>query len=144
MNHAVSVCRQWCRRHRRSLRTAVFLLAAGLAYFAFTQITGWYLPCPVRALTGWLCPGCGISHFCSDLLRLDVASAVQQNLAVAVLLPVWLAAGVWYVLCRPAALRQGGWAYRALVWGSLIAVLAFGLFRNLPGFAFLRPLYLRG
>lgn len=33
------------------------------------------LPCVIRYLTGWICPGCGMSRAWLALLRLDVGSA---------------------------------------------------------------------
>lgn len=41
------------------------VLGLGGAYAIFALTTGFYIPCPFRAATGLLCPGCGISHCAS-------------------------------------------------------------------------------
>ena len=51
------------------------VLLCGLLYFAFTSITGLGLPCPFRMLTGWLCPGCGITTMFIELGRLNFEAA---------------------------------------------------------------------
>lgn len=125
------------------LRPILAVLCIGAVYYLFVRLTGWYLPCPFRALTGFACPGCGISHFCTDLLALRPWQAVQQNLALAVLLPIWLCAGLVWLWKKPACLQKNGVALRILTWGSVAALLVFGVLRNLPTFSFLLPLYLR-
>ena len=128
---------------RRQLKTAAAVLGIGLCYYSFNQLTGFYIPCVFRLVTGLACPGCGISHFFVDLLHLDFAHAVQQNLAAAVLLPVWLAVGAVHVLFRPRWLHSHSRFMAVLSWGSLALLVVFGVLRNLPGFSFLLPLYLR-
>ena len=63
------------------------LVAAGLAYAAFTAVTGVGLPCPFHAVTGLWCPGCGASRMCLALLRLDFAEAWSWNPGLMLLLP---------------------------------------------------------
>lgn len=45
---------------------------------------GWGLPCPVRGLTGWLCPFCGGTHMGAALLHGDLAAAWNANSALLV------------------------------------------------------------
>ena len=63
---------------------AVAGLGAGLS--TLYAITGVGLPCPFRALTGWLCPLCGGTHMGADLLRGDLISAWNDNAALLVAL----------------------------------------------------------
>lgn len=123
------------------LKWAVVLGLAGAGYGLFVRITGVGIPCPFHALTGWYCPGCGISRLCLALLRLDFAAALQSNAAVFALLPVGAA-----VLCAWAVqyIRTGEQGLRrwqtVLVGGMIVVLLLFGLLRNLPAFSFLAPL----
>ena len=135
--------RRYFEQRKRALKTAAVLLVLGLSYALFTRLTGLYIPCVFHLVTGWACPGCGISHFFQDLLRLDFAGAVQQNLAVAVLLPIWALAELAWFFLRIRWLRPNGPVMTALTWVSLVLLLVFGVLRNLPGFACLLPLYMR-
>ncbi len=96
---------------------------------------GHYPGCPIRALTGWYCPGCGGLRSAHDLLHGDLAGAAHDNAAV------WLALAAvgWAVL----GWRRGRWSEGrvALVAVTVfVAMLGFAVLRNLPGFEALRPL----
>lgn len=82
----------WLRRHTRQCRFAGVVLMLGMAYFLITQLTPFRIPCLFQKITGFACPGCGISHFCIRLLHLDIPGAARENLAIAVLAPIWLGA----------------------------------------------------
>ena len=38
-----------------------------------------YLPCPFRSLTGYLCPGCGATRMFLNLFQLDFIGAFKSN-----------------------------------------------------------------
>lgn len=78
------------------LAAAPFLAAGGLL-LAKNIYAEWVMPyvpmCPVRTLTGFLCPSCGLTHAVFALCRGDILEAAKQN---AVLL-LGVALGlVWY------------------------------------------------
>jgi hypothetical protein len=89
-------------------------------------------PCPFRTLTGWDCPGCGMTRGLRQLARLHVARALDFNVLLGVFVPfvaylyvAWVAASLGPRLPRPAVGRRSG----ALLCGLL---LAFAVVRNLP------------
>ena len=127
----------------RQLQTAAVLGALGLAYYGFCRLTGLSIPCVFHAVTGLACPGCGATHFFLALARLDFAAAAQENLALAVLLPVWGTGWLIDFLIRPRWLHPRSRAVTAATWVSVALLLSFGVVRNLPGCAFLLPLYMR-
>lgn len=102
-----------------------------ILYLIFTQITSLYIPCIFRTVTGLCCPGCGISHFFTDLIHFNLSSAVQQNLAVAVLLPLWIAVLTVRLIFNPKFLNKR--TTDILIWLSVIVLVIFGAMRNLPG-----------
>ncbi len=68
--------------HKRLKRICVFvliILAVGIAYGAFVKVTGKGVPCLFYMLTGFQCPGCGITHMCIALLGLDFAAAFESH-----------------------------------------------------------------
>lgn len=120
-----------------------FVLGAGLLYAWWAEHTSLMVPCWFRRVTGWACPGCGMTHFCLALLHGNFAEAAQQNWAAAFLLLLWLFCGLIAGLLHPAVFRQKGRGWQFLIWGSVVFLVIFGILRNLPGFSFLLPLYLR-
>lgn len=117
------------------------ICGVALAYVCIIRVFGRGLYCPVWALTGWYCPGCGVSRMCLRLLRLDFAGAFRANRLLFVSLPLILgllaARAVRYV--RTGERRTPRWEERT--WLALAALfLLYGVVRNLPGLAFLAPM----
>ena len=89
--------------------------------------------CPVKALTGLDCPGCGGLRAVNDLGNLDLVAAASSNLLLVLALP--LLAALWVVW----ALRawhggQGPLLRHQLLLGQVVMVLTvlFAVVRNLP------------
>lgn len=133
--------RSFLHTHRRQLRVFAGFLLLGGAYYLVTLLTPLRIPCVFQKLTGFACPGCGVSHFCMKLLRLDIPGAVRENLALAVLSPLWLAGLCIRALWNPKWFAKSSRAENILLWGSIAVLLLFGIVRNLPGMEFLLPSY---
>jgi hypothetical protein len=100
---------------------------------------GAFLPCPFRTLTGWWCPGCGLTRATHHLLRGDVTQALRYNLFVVVILSAISAS--WFAWFRQAAGRSATWVARAPVWSQIVAgvlLVGFAVVRNVPGVPGLR------
>ena len=98
-------------------------------------------PCPLRALTGWWCPGCGLTRGVHALLRGRPLAMLGFNLltplvvvAVVTAWWAWLRAA-WGHPTRALPTRVPAWFGSA----SLIAVVAFALLRNVPALRVLAP-----
>lgn len=106
------------------------LLAGGVAYIVWLRVTGLGIPCIFRKITGWLCPGCGITTLFLCLTRLDIGGAFAANPFLFVTLP-FLAAEVLYDRrLRRRNERQPKWNEAALVVYG-VSLLAFGVLRNI-------------
>jgi len=91
--------------------------------------------CPYRALTGWACPGCGLTRAAHHVVRGDVATAWTYNPLVFVAVPLVVAFALTpRVMADPAATR---WRTR-LGWTGLALALAFWVWRNTSLYPFLR------
>jgi hypothetical protein len=117
------------------------IAAAGCTYVALMNPneSGAYPQCPLRALTGYDCPGCGLTRSVYALMHGNVAQAIDHNVLVMVLLPLAILG-----FARWTANRLG---YRTPTlprfrpWMSVVAVVVvfgFLVVRNLPGFEYLR------
>jgi hypothetical protein len=99
------------------------------------------VPCPFHAMTGWWCPGCGLTRATHHLLRGDVATALSYH----ALVPVVLGVGVWVWLAwwLPAVGRRsppGPATLPAPAWIALAsALIAFAVVRNVALFTPLAP-----
>ena len=119
-------------RKRRLLAGGGALLTLGLGYAAWVRFTELAIPCPFRAVTGRLCPGCGVTQLCLALLRWDWAAAWNANPVLLLMLPVLAVLGV-----RLAAryVREGSavasqWE-TALMWAMAALLIIWGVARNL-------------
>lgn len=130
---------------RARLPTAPVRTACGLAvvtgYVAVVdpERGGVTPPCPFHALTGWWCPGCGMTRAAHHLLRGDVTGALRYNallpLVVTLIALMWCD---WYgrTIGRRSLLagRMPAWAPTA----GIVVAVAFAVVRNLPGMDQLR------
>ena len=118
-------------RRNAALKKYGGLLFLGLAYFAFIKLTGLSIPCPFHYLTGFLCPGCGITELFLSLFCGDVEGAFRANQMLFVLGPFILA-----LILRD----EIGWVRTgkrpelpSWVWKFFLAAFAlFTLWRNFP------------
>ncbi|MES5006145.1 DUF2752 domain-containing protein [Prevotella disiens] len=83
-----------------SIFLGILIIGVGLYYFNPTQC--WFAPkCPVKFLTGWSCPACGMQRFIHALLHGNFKEAINYNYYLLYVLP-YLAA-----LCGVAMMPAG-------------------------------------
>lgn len=112
---------------------------AGTAVLAVGNPNTTHVPlCPLRAITGLDCPLCGSLRAVHSLTRADLGAALDHNLLFTVSVPalvvfwaVWLSRSLGCPLVADRPLPR--FAKPALVGLALV----FGVFRNLPAFAWL-------
>lgn len=123
-------------RLRSPLLTAGTLAAATIAlHVRDPHVTHSWGVCPLYALTGLYCPGCGGLRGVNDLTNGHPAQAASSNLLLVLALPF---AAVFFV--RWAYGAWSGREVRAIpvlpkpvVTGLLVLVVVFTIVRNLPG-----------
>jgi hypothetical protein len=100
----------------------------------FNPATTWFFPpCPLRALTGYLCPGCGTLRALHELLNGHVAAAFKLNPLMMLLLPY-----VGYSGASSALETVFGRALPrvfirpAYIWALLVIILLYWILRNTP------------
>ncbi|MEI7617554.1 MAG: DUF2752 domain-containing protein [Actinomycetota bacterium] len=128
--------------------TAPVACGAGIvgatAYLALNDpaAPGAHLPaCPFFASTGLWCPGCGLTRATHALLHGHIATAFGFN----ALFPLFLGAIVvgWFAWWRGSRGRPPiAWLVKLPMWliiAAGVAVIAFGVVRNMPGLEALAP-----
>ena len=119
------------KRFLRVLKYLGFLCLTGMLYAFFTDQTGLAIPCLIRLVTGFQCPGCGMTHLCVALLHLDFAAAFASNPAIFCLLPVF---GVIFLKNTVQYIRTGRYKLsrmeNIILAFSIVWLLLFGIVRN--------------
>ncbi len=122
------------KRERKLLKSAGILLAAGLAYYAFVSLTGLYIPCIFRLITGWKCPGCGVSHMLVAMARFHFKEAFLENAFLMILMPFAAGYVIYrirrYVVYDDRSYKK--WENIALI-AVICAMVVFGVVRNVVG-----------
>ncbi len=120
------------KRAKRLLREIGWILVMGTAYAIWFSFTGIGIPCPIRAVTGYRCPGCGITHCAVNLLHGRVREAFEANQFVFILAPFGLIYGIWRAV---RYIRDGSEEIsipETIVFAILfILAIAFAFYRNI-------------
>lgn len=102
----------------------------------------WYPPCPLKAATGYYCPGCGTTRAFHALLNGRIGEALGKNSLAVLALPfLGVAASMawWRWLNNEPHADRKLWPRLTIFLGIL--VLGYGVLRNLPWppFSWLAP-----
>lgn len=91
------------------------------------------VPCPIHAVTGYWCPGCGLTRAAQLVLTGHPVRAFGLN-------------PLWPVVAGLAGWTLAAWVWRRVprvplgVWVALgVVAVAFGIARNVPAFSALAP-----
>jgi hypothetical protein len=126
--------------NRRLTVAIIWLMLTTAAVYLFVfepGKTGFFPPCPFRALTGFTCPGCGSTRAMYQLLHGHFLAAFMLSPLMFLALPFLL-----YSLLRHTALVLRGQSPRqnvlpaAYIYALFVLVLSFWIFRNTPFYPF--------
>lgn len=115
---------------KKELQTISLFLILGFLYYLWLSVTNIGIPCIFKLVTGWQCPGCGITHLCVDLLHFRFAQAYQANQFLFVTGPLLLIEWIYVFWLKVTGKALPKWNQR-LVLLYLIALIIFGIGRNL-------------
>jgi hypothetical protein len=112
--------------------SAITAGSAFVAYFDPAKLSIFPL-CPMLALTGLACPGCGLTRAFHSLFNGYIIPALDFN----ILVPVWAAIfGYVFISLLLFAVRGRGlpmWLTAPkFLWTFMIVLMSFGVLRNIP------------
>ena len=110
------------------------IIAAGCAlalYLMLRRMTGFSIPCLFRTVTGFKCPGCGVTHMLECMLRLDMKGAREANPFLFFTSP-FLLFELIYVFLVPRTNSKFHRINNHILIVYCIALIIFGVWRNLP------------
>lgn len=110
----------------------IIILVAGLMYALIINLAGLGIPCVFRTVTGYKCPGCGISHMCIYLFNGEIGNAYNSNEFLFITLPILILLivvnDVRYVKYENRELGKVG---KMLCVFYIVALIIFGILRNI-------------
>lgn len=111
-----------------------------VVYLLISNILGIYIPCLFHEITGFFCPGCGITRMLHSILVLDFYQAFRYNQLIFVFLPVALYLYVDDVVKRKNKQKSAIQLIPRYLWIVIITIfIIFGVIRNIPYFSFFKP-----
>ena len=118
----------------KAVHVTAFLLAICLIYLVLGLFFGFYIPCPFRTLTGFKCPGCGLSHAAQDIIRLDFEKMMRDN-ALSVLIFPYIGLCIYrnYIYLSGKKDTSSGTYGRRIDLVFLIVILFWWIIRNIIG-----------
>jgi hypothetical protein len=118
------------KRLQKTLVKYLIILAIAVAYLIFVLCTGLGIPCIFYEITGFKCPGCGVSRMLVSLVRFDLASAFLHNPFLFITGPFLIA----YLVCSEWKYVKHGnrslGKWEIFIWIELILALLYGVLRN--------------
>lgn len=120
------------------MKLILILISFLIIYFILSELLDVGIPCLFYEITGYYCPGCGITRLLFSLLKLDFYQAFRYNPLIFILIIItgiyWL---VKFILKKfmNISIAIPNYVYYIL----LVIVIIFGILRNIPMFDFLSP-----
>lgn len=124
----------------RYVKSMAFLFSSILLILIYEQIPI-KVPCLFELVTGYYCPGCGVTRVLFALLHGDIKQAFAYNYLVMILLPLFfiLSGHRYYCWLKH---QKDLWtkAIPEWFWYSLIGIaIVFAILRNIPDFWYFAP-----
>ncbi|KLO65736.1 hypothetical protein AA985_07230 [Enterococcus cecorum] len=115
---------------QKEIRYLLMIIGIGFGYYLWLNFTHLGIPCPFRTITGWLCPGCGITHMLTALIQLDFHTAYLENPFLLLTLPFLIGEILYQRYLQLTKQTNPQWN-QVLLWLYVIALIIFGILRNL-------------
>lgn len=115
----------------KKIKPVFYILIFGFAYLFFFQKFGFGIPCMFRKLTGYQCPGCGMTHAMAEIWKGNYQSALQYNALSLTVLPI-MCFYLFYRFIRAKRKKQEDFECWEYIFLSvlLVIVLGYGYMRN--------------
>lgn len=112
------------------MRTILTLLIIGVIYYIWIINTGIYIPCLFRLITGYKCPGCGITTMIISLSQLDFKGAFIANPFLFITGPLIIIEVIYSMFKNSENEKLPQWNTIAL-YTYIAILLLFGIIRNI-------------
>lgn len=112
------------------LKLLVIIIILGILYFLFINFTHISIPCLFNLITGWDCPGCGITTLFFQLFKFNFKRAFHANPFIFITFPFILFEILYttYLSCKK--LKNPKWN-DILLYIYIGLLLIWGIVRNI-------------
>lgn len=120
------------QRANKVLQGLAVIIVLGFIYLFVFLTFGVGIPCVFHKLTGWKCPGCGMTHAIAELWKKNIKNAFDYNALCVSVLPV----NCLYLLYRTVRYVNGNdegfyiWEYTLLIM-LFVVTIGYGVMRNI-------------
>lgn len=128
----------------RIRNTILFIIIISLSiilYYSLNRRYNFSIPCIFHEITGYYCPGCGITRCLFSLLEGNIYKAFMYNQLVFILLPFLILYMIYniYIYIFNKENKVIKKIPNSIFIILLCIVIVFGILRNLNCFPYLRP-----
>lgn len=124
-----------------SIKIFIILLVGLIIFLYLNRQYSFAIPCFFHKVTGFYCPGCGITRMFLSLLHLDFYQAFRFNPYLFILLPFFTGYGMIYYYHYVTDKKEPH--VPSTIWNILLgSAIIFMILRNIPFFSFLAPTFL--
>ncbi len=74
----------------KNIKKYIISLIVLIVYLIVSHLFEIYIPCPIHYITGFYCPGCGITRLIYSMLKLDFYQAFRYNPLLFIMLPFFI------------------------------------------------------
>ena len=117
------------------VKVYLILLLIFVSYYFINIKTGLYIPCMFRLITGYKCPGCGITSCLFALINLNFKEAFNHNPLVFIYLPFIVAYFIYetylYITQKKDKILVKIPNYFMII--ILVITILYGVVRNIIG-----------
>ena len=121
-------------KNKKIIYYGVIFLVLLIVYYFLNQKINLKIPCIFHTLTGYYCPGCGITRMLFSLLNLNFYQAFRYNPLVFILLFGYIIIKIIEILTK----HKFQYSNKFQI-SLLIITILFGILRNIETFSFLLP-----
>ena len=119
------------QRLKKVLSTIVIILVCGAVYLYIFLTYGVGIPCIFHKVTGWQCPGCGMTRAIAQLWKGNIEQALSYNVLCTSVFPILVAYFLYriviYVKGTDSSFKVWEYALLILLW---IVTIGYGIARN--------------
>ena len=111
-------------------KTQIVIIVLGLIYLIIIKLTRFTIPCLFNLITGWDCPGCGITTLFFQLSKLNFKRAFHANQFIFITLPFLIFEVIYTTVLSEKKIKNPKWN-EILLYIYIGLLVIWGIVRNI-------------